>query len=234
MCGPRRRPHLIENRLLIVFPVPSDDVNIDLFEALQRSPAVGILRGCPLRHIEAIAGAAIAGGFTVLEVTLDSPEPYRSIERIADSATTVLVGAGTVRTTTDVEKAVDSGAAFLVSPLVEPSVIAEAVRRNVPIFPGAATPTEISHAVRSGAAAVKVFPASHLGGPGYIRAISGPLGHPRLVPTGGVTIENASPFLSAGAFAVGVGGSVFSREDLESGDAERVRAAAFSLIEAIT
>ncbi len=209
-------------------------MTVDLLEALRRVPAIAILRGCPSRHIAMVANAAMEGGFTALEVTLDSPEPYRSIERIAGTAADVLVGAGTVRTIADVEKAVDSGAAFLVSPLVDPAVIAEAVRRNVPILPGAATPTEIAHAVRAGAAAVKVFPAIHLGGPAYIRAISGPLGHPRLVPTGGVTAENASLFLAAGAFAVGVGGSVFSRDALEAGDVVRVRSSASSFVKAIT
>lgn len=209
-------------------------MSVDLLEALERVPAIGILRGCPSRHIGTVANAAMEGGFTVLEVTLDSPEPYRSIERIAGATNDVLVGAGTVRSIADLENAVDSGAAFLVSPLVNTAVIAEAVSRGVPILPGAATPTEISQSFQDGAAAVKVFPAIHLGGPGYIHAISGPLGYPRLIPTGGITAENAALFLSAGAFAVGVGGSVFSRDAFEAGDADRVRSAALSFIESIT
>jgi Entner-Doudoroff aldolase len=181
-----------------------------------------------------MADAAVEAGFAVLEVTLDSPEPYRSIARIAGASDGVLVGAGTVRTVADVEAAVDSGAAFLVSPLTDTAVIAAAISRGVPILPGAATPTEISQALQAGADAIKVFPALHLGGPGYIRAISGPLGHPLLVPTGGVTVENAGPFLAAGAFALGVGGAVFSRDALEAGDTDRVRSAASSFIESIT
>ncbi len=209
-------------------------MSADLLEALRRVPAIGILRGCPLRHAEAIAAAAVGAGFAVIEVTLDSPDPYRSIERIASASPDVLVGAGTVRSVADVGAAVESGAAFLVCPLVDAVVIAEAMSRDVPILPGAATPTEISRALQAGATAVKVFPAAQLGGPDYIHAISGPLGYPLMVPTGGVTADNARPFLAAGAFAVGVGGSVFPRDALEAGDTDLVRSAASSLIEEIT
>ena len=209
-------------------------MSADLLEALRRVPTIGILRGCPLQHAEAIAHAAVEAGFIVLEVTLDSPDPYRSIERIASASPEVLVGAGTVRSVADVEAALDSGAAFLVSPLVDAEVIAEATSRGVPILPGAATPTEITRALQLGATAVKVFPAAQLGGPDYIHAISAPLGHPLMVPTGGVTPDNARPFLAAGAFAVGVGGSVFPRAALEAGDTDLVRSAASSFLEEIT
>lgn len=209
-------------------------MRIDLLAALRRVPSVGILRGCPPQHAEEAATAAIEGGFTVLEVTLDSPEPHVSIGRIARLSSDVLVGAGTVRTVEDVEAAVASGAAFLVSPIVDEMVIAAARRLDVPIVPGAATPTEVWQALHAGATAVKVFPAVQLGGPDYVRAISGPLGNPPLVPTGGVSLDNAKAFLEAGAYAIGVGGSVFSIDALMAGDAGRVGSAATALIEEIT
>ena len=209
-------------------------MSMDLLAALRPVPSIGILRGCPPQHAEEAATAAIEGGFTVLEVTLDSPEPYVSIGRIARLSGDVHVGAGTVRTVEDVGAAVASGAAFIVSPIVDEMVIAAARRLDVPIVPGAATPTEVWRALQAGATAVKVFPAVQLGGPGYIRAIRGPLGYPPLVPTGGVTLANARAFLEAGAYALGVGGSVFSIDALRAGDAGRVRSAATALIEEIT
>jgi len=209
-------------------------MSIDLLAALRRVPAIGILRGCPPQHAEEAATAAIEGGFTVLEVTLDSPEPHVSIGRIAKLSGDVLVGAGTVRTVEDVGAAIASGAVFLVSPFVDETVVAEARRLGVPIVPGAATPTEVWQALHAGATAVKVFPAVQLGGPDYVRAIRGPLGNPHLVPTGGVSVDNAKAFLEAGAYAIGVGGSVFSIDALMAGDAGRVGSAATALIEEIT
>jgi len=209
-------------------------MSADVLDVLGRLPAIGILRGCPPQHVEAVAGAAAGAGFVLLEVTLDSPEPFRSIERVPGAVADVLVGAGTVRTAAEAHTAIDSGAAFLLSPLVDSAVIAAAVERGVPIIPGAATPTEVWQALEAGAGAVKIFPASHLGGPGFIASILAPLGHPRLVATGGVTAANAKAFLDAGAFAVGVGGSVFSREALEAGDGARIGSAASLLIEAIS
>lgn len=209
-------------------------MSINLLAALRRVPAIGILRGCPPQHVEEAATAAIEGGFRVLEVTLDSPEPHVSIGRLATLSSDVLVGAGTVRTVEDVGTAVASGAVFLVSPFVDEMVVAEARRLGVPIVPGAATPTEVWRALQAGATGVKVFPAVQLGGPDYLRAIRGPLGDPHLVPTGGVSLGNAKAFLEAGAYAVGVGGSVFPIDALMAGDAGRVRSAAIALIGEIT
>jgi 2-dehydro-3-deoxyphosphogluconate aldolase/(4S)-4-hydroxy-2-oxoglutarate aldolase len=205
-----------------------------LAEALERLPAIGILRGCPLESVTDVADSAAEAGFAVLEVTLDSPDPFESIARVSAASSTVVVGAGTVHTGAEAHQAIDAGARFVVSPIVSAEVIAACVDRSIPSIPGAATPTEISHALDLGAATVKVFPARELGGPSYLKAILGPLGRPDLIPTGGVGVDNAAAFLDAGARAVGVGGSVFPFDALRRGDVGQVGSLASALVRSIT
>jgi 2-dehydro-3-deoxyphosphogluconate aldolase/(4S)-4-hydroxy-2-oxoglutarate aldolase len=205
-----------------------------LFEALDRLPAVGILRGSPVAHLGAIAAAAVAAGFTVLEVTLDSPGPLEGIGLLQKAHPDVVVGAGTVRTEAEAEEAIAAGARFIVTPMLDPEVVTTCVTAGIPVVPGAATPTEIWRALDLGASAVKVFPARELGGPAYLRAVLGPLGRPPLVPTGGVGTDNAAALLEAGALAVGVGGSVFPADALRDGDAGRVGSLASALVRSIT
>jgi len=204
-----------------------------LDDALCRLPVVGIMRGCPVRHAPGVAAAVRDAGFTVLEVTLDSPSPSEVIAELAGRFPDLVVGAGTVRTPADVALAGDAGARFIVSPIVSRPMLDACADRGLPCLPGAATPTEIWSALEWGAAAVKVFPARELGGPAFIASIRGPLGAPPLVPTGGVAIDDAAAYLAAGARAVGVGGSVFSASAMADGDAARVGSLAAALVEAI-
>jgi 2-dehydro-3-deoxyphosphogluconate aldolase/(4S)-4-hydroxy-2-oxoglutarate aldolase len=210
-------------RVFVIDASHPSGAHIDpLLSALARLPAIGILRGCAPRHVEAVVSSAANAGFTAIEVTFDSPDTLESLRRLVARFADLAVGAGTVRTPLEVEQAADVGATFIVSPIVDEHVISEAIARGVTMVPGAATPTEVSRALAAGADAVKLFPAAQLGGPAYVRAIRAPLGNPRLVPTGGVTKTNARAFLDAGAFALGVGGSVFPRDALSDGDSERV------------
>jgi 2-dehydro-3-deoxyphosphogluconate aldolase/(4S)-4-hydroxy-2-oxoglutarate aldolase len=202
-------------------------------EALDRLPAVGIMRGCPARHAVAVAAAARDAGFTAVEVTLDSPSPVEVIAELAASFPDLLVGAGTVRTAAEVGAATDAGARFIVSPILSRTMLEACSSRGLPCLPGAATPTEIWKALEWGAAGVKVFPAAELGGPAFIRAVRAPLGSPPLIPTGGVDAGNAAAYLEAGARAVGVGGSVFSASAMAAGDVARVGSLAAALVEAV-
>jgi 2-dehydro-3-deoxyphosphogluconate aldolase / (4S)-4-hydroxy-2-oxoglutarate aldolase len=115
------------------------------------------------------------------------------------------------------DEAVDCGCAFLVTPAVRPEVVAAARARHVPVICGALTPTEILAAHEAGADLVKVFPASVVGGPAYIRAVRGPLPHIGLVATGGVALNTVVPYFEAGVVAVGVGGELISREAVAAG-----------------
>ena len=183
------------------------------------------------RRISATAAASIAealaaGGVRAFELTLNDPEPdaLRAIETVARHAPALGldIGAGTVLSIEAAARAVDAGATFLVMPHIDPVLVAWAAERGIPAFPGCATPTEILAAWRSGAAAVKVFPASALG-PGFVRELRGPLPDIPLVPTGGVTLETAPAFIAAGAVAIGIGGWLLG-DSVPSGVGERARA----------
>lgn len=215
-------------------PAPPDDPAFGrLSAALSRLPVVGIIRGCPPDHLVGIATAAAGEGLVALEVTLDSPDPLRGIETLASSLPDIVVGAGTVHTAEEAGAAIEAGASFIVSPTVSGTTVDVCVAAGIPSLPGAATPTEISAALKRGAYAAKVFPAKQLGGPDFIKAVLAPLHHPRLVPTGGIDAGNAGKYLSAGAHAVGVGGSIFSRESLLAGDAMAISEAVKHLREAL-
>jgi 2-dehydro-3-deoxyphosphogluconate aldolase/(4S)-4-hydroxy-2-oxoglutarate aldolase len=197
---------------------------IDL-PGLSKVPIIGILRGCPADLAPSIAAAAHAGGLRAIEVTLDSPNPLDQLAAILELGLDLAIGVGTVTHPRQVAEAAAVGAQFVVTPIVDDRVVTECLAHGLPCFPGAATPTEIAHALDLGATAVKVFPAACLGGPDYLAAIADPLRHPPLVPTGGVTLDDAADYLAAGAVALGVGSALFSSHALGRGDVASVGAA---------
>jgi 2-dehydro-3-deoxyphosphogluconate aldolase/(4S)-4-hydroxy-2-oxoglutarate aldolase len=155
-----------------------------------------------------VVSSLAEGGISIVEITLTIPHALKAIEQIASSAgQQTLVGAGTILDDEMAKAARDAGAAFLVSPVVNEPVIRFAKNADLPAIPGAYTPTEIYTAWQMGADIVKVFPADTLG-PEYFRAIKGPLPNIRLMPTGGVDLDTAEPFLAAGACCLGVGGKL--------------------------
>ena len=200
---------------------------------LGRLPVVGILRQCPPEHARGVAAAAASAGLAVIEVTLDSVDALAQIRAIADLGADLVVGVGTVTDPAEIGPAVDAGATFVVCPIVHPDIIDECRSREIPCLPGAATPTEIHRALELGATAVKVFPAHQLGGPGYLRAIAGPLRRPPLVPTGGVDVHNAAEFLDAVAAALGAGSALFPPDALAAGSAAEVEASVRAWVEAV-
>jgi Entner-Doudoroff aldolase len=175
--------------------------------------------------------AAIAGGFRVCEFTLTTPG---AIDLIAEFSRreSIIVGAGTVLTADDAKAAIDAGASFLVSPVVDENVIEIANSLGVTMMPGAHTPTELFRAYRAGAPLQKLFPAPGIG-PSFVRACLGPMPFLRIVPTHGVDGDNAAGWLAAGAFAVGFVHALFVREDLESSRFDRIEARARRLLEAV-
>lgn len=168
--------------------------------AIMRAPDGGLIAD--------VAEALLAGGIDVMEVTFTIPRAERVLEQVANRlGDRVLLGAGTVLDPETAHLALRSGARFIVSPVVNPEVIRFCNRYDALCMPGAFTPTEILAAWEAGADIVKVFPSDSVG-PGYLKAIRGPLPQIRLLPTGGVTLETAAAFLRAGACALGVGGSL--------------------------
>ena len=193
---------------------------------------IAIARRLPAGALPALAAALREGGVQAFEVTLNAPDALDGIAAVAAAeaargADGLLVGAGTVLTREQAAAAIGAGARFLVMPHTDPDLVAWAAARGVPSFPGAMTPTEILAAWRSGAAAVKVFPAGTLGA-SFVREVRGPLGEIPLVPTGGITADNAGSFLGAGAVALGVGGWLTG-----GGDPAIVRQRAAALVAAV-
>lgn len=151
-----------------------------------------------------VARALAAGGVPLVEITLRTPAAADAIRAIADSCSAVCVGAGTVLSAQDVDRAADAGANFLVSPGLSEEIVAQALERQVPLFPGVATATEIQAAQGLGFTHLKFFPAGPSGGPEALRALKGPFPDVRFIPTGGVTRENAPDYLKTGnVLAVG-------------------------------
>jgi 2-dehydro-3-deoxyphosphogluconate aldolase / (4S)-4-hydroxy-2-oxoglutarate aldolase len=176
---------------------------------IRESRIIAIGRNVPSANVLGVAGALVAGGVHVLEITLNQPEAaaLSAIATLAGSAEEldVLVGAGTVLSTAAAERAVGAGARFIVSPHTDVSLIGWCIARGIPCFPGALSPTEILTAWSAGASAVKLFPAVSVG-TGYLKQLAGPLPDRRLVPSGGVWAEPAGDWIAAGGVAVGMGG----------------------------
>ncbi len=157
--------------------------------------------------------AAVAGGFRIIEFTLSIPDAFVLIEEFANRSDLV-VGAGTVLTADDAREAVNAGAQFLVSPVVDEAVIEQAARLGVAAMPGCATPTEMLRAHRAGAQLQKLFPVQGAG-PLWVKQTLGPLPFLKIVPTAGVDLETAADYLRAGAFAVGFVNSLFDPKDID-------------------
>jgi 2-dehydro-3-deoxyphosphogluconate aldolase/(4S)-4-hydroxy-2-oxoglutarate aldolase len=162
--------------------------------------------------------ALVAGDLPVVEITLTIPDALAVMRAVtARFGDTVLVGAGTVTSAEQARAAVRAGARFIVSPGFDPEIVEAAHALDVPVMPGVLTPSEIMAASRAGADWLKIFPCSALGGPQYLRALRGPFPRLKLMPTGGVSLENASDYLAAGAVALGVGSELVDPQQLEVG-----------------
>jgi 2-dehydro-3-deoxyphosphogluconate aldolase/(4S)-4-hydroxy-2-oxoglutarate aldolase len=168
-----------------------------------------------LRVVEAL----VEGGIRTLEITMTVPDAMTAIRSVAERfGHSVLLGAGTVTSRELADGAIDAGAEFLVTPCVVPDVIAVAKARGVAVLPGAITPTEVFTAWSLGGDIIKIFPASHVGGASYLKALKGPFPQIPLCPTGGVNLKTIAEFVKAGAVAVGVGGELVSKAAIDTGD----------------
>jgi len=204
---------------------------------LHQGRIVAIVRGVEGRYLRNFASAVCRGGIDMIEITFDQKRPEsfgETAEAIALLAQNgeVLPGAGTVLTEEQVQMAYDAGAAYIVSPDVNPAVIQKAKALGMACFPGALTPTEVHAAHAAGADAVKLFPASALG-PGFIKALRAPLPHIPLIAVGGVDEKNAGEYIRAGAVGIGVGGKLTNREWIVGMEWGRIEALARALARAV-
>jgi 2-dehydro-3-deoxyphosphogluconate aldolase/(4S)-4-hydroxy-2-oxoglutarate aldolase len=178
------------------------------FEAM---PVIGIMRNVAPRIIEKIVPLYQKAGLTTLEITMNSDEAPQIIRSLSTQYPDLNIGAGTVLEMDDLESAIEAGASFIVTPILNEEVITYCVQNKIPVFPGALTPTEIYKAWKLGAFAVKVFPATQFGA-AYLKELKGPLSKINLLPTGGVSIQNIEGFFKAGAMGVGMGSTLFDKK----------------------
>ncbi len=192
-------------------------------------PLIAILRGLKPGETEEVVGALIESGFTAIEIPLNSPEPFKSIEIAVKMAPEgCLIGAGTVLTVADVGRLADVGGRLMVSPNVEPDVIAAAAKRGMVTMPGVFTPTEALAAARAGATGLKFFPASVLG-PSGIQAIRAVLpAELEIAAVGGVSDKNFADYAAIGIRSFGLGSSLYK----PGMDGAEARARARTTIEA--
>ncbi len=180
--------------------------------SIEAGGIIAILRGDFAARIVQVGEALLGGGITTIEMTLNSPGALAAISQLREAlGGRALIGAGTVMTPDEAGAALAHGAQFVVAPDSNPEVVAACRAKDCAMIPGAMTATEVAAAWRMGATMVKVFPAGSLG-PGYLRALRGPLPHIPLVPTGGMELENVAGFIEAGAAAVGVGGPLVGKK----------------------
>ncbi len=204
---------------------------------MQRIRDVGILpvvRATSADEALAAVEAIRAGGIPILEITMTVPGAVKIIagltKRLGDEA---LIGAGTVIDAGSARACIDAGARFVVSPALDLPTIEACRKLDVPVFPGAMTPTEILTAWKAGANAVKVFPANAVGGATFLKSVKAPLPQVELIPTGGVSLKTVAELIAAGALALGVGADLVDLAALKRGDAASITEKARQYVAAV-
>ena len=197
------------------------------FDKILAGGIITIIRGLSPDCAEKTVEAIHAGGLHLAEITFDQTAPpkvtadiIRTLSRQFEGK--VLIGAGTVMTLEQLHAAYNAGAAYIISPNADSSVIRETKRLGLLSMPGAYTATEVARCYAEGADIVKVFP-SDSAGPGYIKALRGPLHHTPLAAVGGVNLDNIRDFFDAGARCVGIGSNIVSKQAVQAGDFDRIR-----------
>lgn len=194
--------------------------------AIEATGVVAIIRTKDPARVFDIVSALAEGGVKTLEVTMTVPGAVEVIREVAKALPEgILLGAGTVLDADTVHRVVDAGARFVVAPVFDVGTVRACQERDVPVMPGCYTPTEMLQAWRAGADLIKVFPATSLG-PGYLKDVAAPLPQLKLVPTGGVTPQNAGAWIAAGAVAVGIGSALVDNKAVAEGDFGKIEASA--------
>lgn len=207
---------------------------MNVMERIREVGLVPVVRASSADEALAAVEAIRAGGIPILEITLTVPGAIEIIRQLAQRiGDEVLIGAGTVLDAETAQECIDAGAKFIVSPALDVPTIELCRRLNVPVIAGALTPTEIVTAWKAGANAVKVFPASSVGGASYLKSVKAPLPQIELLPTGGVNLDTVASFIQAGAFALGVGADLVDVAALRRGDAEAITMKARQYVAAV-
>ncbi len=200
-------------------------------DTILRARVVPIIRTASPDWAAQVADALAASGLGVIEVTFTVPDAAAVVRGLRVRFPNILIGAGTVTTGELARTAIEAGAQFMLSPSLSPGMVEVARRGGVLAVPGAFTPTEVVQALDGGAELIKIFPAE-VGGPRHIRALLAPLPHARLMPTGGVTPQNAGDWFRAGAAAVGIGSALTGPGDRPP-DLTALRTVAEALVQSL-
>jgi 2-dehydro-3-deoxyphosphogluconate aldolase/(4S)-4-hydroxy-2-oxoglutarate aldolase len=196
-------------------------------QIIERVGLIPVLRARNATQAHAVVKAMIAGGVTIVEVTMTVPGAIDLLRELKQKyAGDLLLGSGTVTTVEEAEATIEAGAEFVVSPSFHAEVVARTRALGKVSIPGALTPTEVITAWRSGADYVKIFPCSAVGGAMYLKSLLAPFPHLKLIPTGGVTLQTAESFIRAGARALGVGSDLVSLAAIDQGTPETITATA--------
>lgn len=201
--------------------------------AIEAAGIIAVIRMTDAQRLRATIDALVDGGVRILEVTMTVPGAVDLIRDLSGSLPRdLLLGAGTVLDAETATRVIDAGAAFVVSPVLKRELIERSHERGVAVMPGCFSPTEILTAWEAGADFVKVFPATALG-PTFFRDVKAPLPTVKLIPTGGVTLDNAGDWIRAGASAVGVGSALLDAKAIARGDYDVVRANAERIVASV-
>lgn len=201
---------------------------------LKQHKVIAVVRAPEVSLTRQMALAVASGGIQLIEITWNSAGATELIAQLKTELPDCTIGTGTLLNLQQMQEAIAAGAQFLFTPHVDSRMIQAAVDIGVAIIPGALSPTEIVTAWSNGATCVKVFPVEAVGGVSYIRSLRGPLGHIPLIPTGGVTLENAKEFLQAGAIAVGLSSQLFPQEFVDTQNWQAIASIAASLMQKIS
>lgn len=208
--------------------------SVETKEWIERVGIMPVLRARSEPEAYSLVEALVAGGITVVEVTMTVPGAVDLLRVLKkEYGGTLLLGSGTVTDEMQAAATIEAGAEFVVSPSFHPNVVASTKDMGKVSIPGALTPTEVMTAWRAGADYVKIFPCSAVGGAPYLRALLAPFPELRLIPTGGVTLHTAADFLKAGARALGVGTDLVNPKAIEEGKPEKVTETAKAYLEIV-
>jgi 2-dehydro-3-deoxyphosphogluconate aldolase/(4S)-4-hydroxy-2-oxoglutarate aldolase len=203
-------------------------------QIIERVGLIPVLRARSASQAHAVVKAMLAGGVTVVEVTMTVPGAVDLLRELKNEyGTKCLLGSGTVTTAAQAEATIEAGAEFVVSPSFHPAVITATKANGKLSIPGALTPTEVITAWEAGADYVKIFPCSAMGGASYLKSLLAPFPHLKLIPTGGVTLQTAESFLRAGARALGVGSDLVNLAAIDKGEPEIITEAAHAYLKVI-
>jgi 2-dehydro-3-deoxyphosphogluconate aldolase / (4S)-4-hydroxy-2-oxoglutarate aldolase len=206
----------------------------DTIRRIEQIGVVPVVRAGSLDEARRAVDAICAGGIPIVEITMTVPDAPAMIQEVVQRyGEKILPGAGTVVNAAQAEMCLDAGAEFLVSPGLSVAVLRAAAARGKLAIPGVLTPSEIMRALEEGVKVLKIFPCGSVGGPKYLKSLRGPFPECAFIPTGGVSLANAAEYITAGAFALGVGAELVDLVALRRNDSKKIADAAEALVGAV-